>query len=115
PKEDSKTFVPGRDPGGAVTPAASAQASAAAARPATPPPPPVAPAPVAGPGGPAGHGSVYTPASQPAVPRERLGRVRETRRNQADLHALLRQGRSRRLARVSPPERFARWHQCRAA
>ena len=71
-KEDIESVIAAQSAGTAAAAATSAQTPAAAARPATPPPPPVGPAPVAGPGGPAVHGSVYTPALQLAVPRERL-------------------------------------------
>jgi pyruvate dehydrogenase E2 component (dihydrolipoamide acetyltransferase) len=71
-KEDIESVIAAQGAGTAAAPATSAQVPAAAARPLTPPPPPIAPAPVAGPGGPAVHGSVYTPALQLAVPRERL-------------------------------------------
>jgi pyruvate dehydrogenase E2 component (dihydrolipoamide acetyltransferase) len=71
-KEDIESVIAAQGAGTAAAPAPSAQTPAVAARPAMPPPPPVGPAPVAGPGGPAVHGSVYTPALQLAVPRERL-------------------------------------------
>jgi pyruvate dehydrogenase E2 component (dihydrolipoamide acetyltransferase) len=76
-KEDIEAVIAAQGPDGAVATsavpsAAPAASSSTSARPSTPPPPPVAPAPAAGPGGPAVHGSVYTPALQLAVPRERL-------------------------------------------
>jgi pyruvate dehydrogenase E2 component (dihydrolipoamide acetyltransferase) len=75
-KEDIEAVIAAQGPDGAVAtspvPSAAPAASPAASRPAPPPPPPVAPAPAAAASGPAVHGSVYTPALQLAVPRERL-------------------------------------------
>jgi pyruvate dehydrogenase E2 component (dihydrolipoamide acetyltransferase) len=76
-KEDIEAVIAAQGPDGAVATsalpsAAPAAASSTSARPSAPPPPPVAPAPAAGSGGPTVHGSVYTPALQLAVPRERL-------------------------------------------
>jgi pyruvate dehydrogenase E2 component (dihydrolipoamide acetyltransferase) len=76
-KEDIEAVIAAQGPDGAVATspvpsAATAPSPAAASRPAPPPPPPVAPAPAAAASGPAVHGSVYTPALQLGVPRERL-------------------------------------------
>jgi pyruvate dehydrogenase E2 component (dihydrolipoyllysine-residue acetyltransferase) len=70
-KEDIQAVIAGQN-GGAAPEVSTPAATPAAVRPAAPPPPPVAPAPAAAAGGPAVHGSVYTPALQLAVPRERL-------------------------------------------
>jgi pyruvate dehydrogenase E2 component (dihydrolipoamide acetyltransferase) len=70
-KEDIQAVIAGQNGGAAPDDSAPAGAPAAV-RPSTPPPPPVAPAPPAAASGPAIHGSVYTPALQLAVPRERL-------------------------------------------
>jgi len=76
-KEDIEAVIAAQGPDGAVATSpvpstATAPSPAAASRPAPPPPPPVAPAPAAAASGPAVHGSVYTPALQLGVPRERL-------------------------------------------
>jgi pyruvate dehydrogenase E2 component (dihydrolipoamide acetyltransferase) len=70
-KEDIQAVIAGQN-GGAAPEVSTPPAAPAAARPAGPPPPPVAPAPAAAASGPAVHGSVYAPALQLAVPRERL-------------------------------------------
>jgi pyruvate dehydrogenase E2 component (dihydrolipoamide acetyltransferase) len=75
-KEDIEAVIAAQGPDGAVAtsavPAAAPVASSSTSARPSAPPPPVAPAPAAGSGGPAVHGSVYTPALQLAVPRERL-------------------------------------------
>jgi pyruvate dehydrogenase E2 component (dihydrolipoamide acetyltransferase) len=76
-KEDIEAVIGAQGADGAVATSAApsgalAASSAAGSRPAAPPPPPVAPAPAAAASGPAVHGSVYTPALQLGVPRERL-------------------------------------------
>jgi pyruvate dehydrogenase E2 component (dihydrolipoamide acetyltransferase) len=70
-KEDIQAVIAGQN-GGAAPEVSAPAAAPAAVRPSAPPPPPVAPAPAAAASGPAVHGSVYTPALQLAVPRERL-------------------------------------------
>jgi pyruvate dehydrogenase E2 component (dihydrolipoamide acetyltransferase) len=74
-KEDIEGVIAAQGSDGAVATspspsAAPAVSPVATSRPA--PPAPVAPAPAAGAGSPAVHGSVYTPALQLGVPRERL-------------------------------------------
>jgi pyruvate dehydrogenase E2 component (dihydrolipoamide acetyltransferase) len=71
-KEDIQAVIAGQN-GGAAPDVSTPAPGPAAVRPSAPPPPPVALAPAAAAAsGPAVHGSVYTPALQLAVPRERL-------------------------------------------
>jgi pyruvate dehydrogenase E2 component (dihydrolipoamide acetyltransferase) len=77
-KEDIESFIAAQADGAVTTSPAPSSVSYAAAS--TPPatasrpasPPPVGPAPAAAASGPVVHGSVYTPALQLGVPRERL-------------------------------------------
>jgi pyruvate dehydrogenase E2 component (dihydrolipoamide acetyltransferase) len=70
-KEDIQAVIAGQN-GGATPDVSTPAAAPAAVRPSMPPPSPVAPTPAAATSGPAVHGTVYTPALQLAVPRERL-------------------------------------------
>jgi pyruvate dehydrogenase E2 component (dihydrolipoamide acetyltransferase) len=69
-KQDIEAAISGSATGAAAAPASSTSSPAAPR--VAPPPPPVAPAPVAGSGGPAAHGTLYAPALQLGVPRERI-------------------------------------------